>query len=76
LKGLDYPYVNSLLPNETIQVHSVETQAIIQVLDPPSGTDATARLNLVLSLHGYLVPSTQRSAKMKKVKVRLMREQE
>ncbi|KAF8961751.1 hypothetical protein BDZ97DRAFT_1921074 [Flammula alnicola] len=29
---LDYPYITSLLPNDTIEIHSVETQEIIQVI--------------------------------------------
>lgn len=70
--GLDYPYVTSLLPNETIEVHSVETQSIMQVVGAPSGDEA-ARLSLVASLHGYLVPSTQRSEKMRMTKVALLR---
>ncbi|KXN93199.1 Vacuolar protein sorting-associated protein 3, partial [Leucoagaricus sp. SymC.cos] len=70
---LDYPYVTSLLPNETIEIHSVETQSMTQVIPPPTGARAVARLALVASLHGYLVPSTQRSGKLRKVKVGLAR---
>lgn len=70
--GLDYPYITSLLPNETIEVHNVETQMITQVVNAPTESNA-ARLGLVASLHGYLVPSTQRSGKMKKVKIDLVR---
>jgi len=36
LQGLDYPYVTSLLPNDTIQVHSIETQTVIQVISAAS----------------------------------------
>ncbi|KAJ3563567.1 hypothetical protein NP233_g8862 [Leucocoprinus birnbaumii] len=70
---LDYPYVTSLLPNETIEVHSVETQSIVQVVGAPTAASHPARLDLVASLHGYLVPSTSRSGKMRKVKVGLVR---
>ncbi len=70
--GLDYPHITSLLPNETIEVHSVETQAIVQVISAPESW-SDSRLGLVASLHGYLVPSTQKRAKMRKVKVELVR---
>ncbi|KAF5356987.1 hypothetical protein D9756_006358 [Leucocoprinus leucothites] len=73
VRGLDYPYVTSLLPNETIEVHSVETQSIVQVVPPPAAANSRARLGLVASLQGYLVPSTNSSGKMRRVKVGLVR---
>lgn len=100
--GLDYPYITSLLPNNTIEIHSVETQAIVQVIGAPSLSPATSpkttspvrnntahsrsssmvtsgdidsseRVNLVACIGGYLVPSTQRSDKMRTVPVKLLR---
>jgi hypothetical protein len=79
LLGLDYPYITSLLPNNTIEIHSVETQAIVQVISaPPSSLPseqrpASQRLHLTACLGGYLVPSTQRSDKMRTTPVRLVR---
>jgi len=99
---LDYPYITSLLPNNTIEIHSVETQAIVQVIGAPplslptspkatspvrktsahsrsssmitSGSDVDSdRMDLVASIGGYLVPSTQRSDKMQTVPVKLLR---
>ncbi|GLB42247.1 putative CNH domain containing protein [Lyophyllum shimeji] len=74
---LDYPYVTALLPNGTIEIHSIETQAIVQVITPTDssqeGTQARSSLNLASSLTGYLVPSTQRSDKMRTTKVQLLR---
>ncbi|KIM47115.1 hypothetical protein M413DRAFT_422845 [Hebeloma cylindrosporum] len=105
---LDYPYITSLLPNGTIEIHSVETQAIVQVIGspvpPPSSSsspvntpsprkesthhrsssttssnsragavDPTRRLNLVASVGGYLVPSTEGSERMRPVSVKLLR---
>ncbi|CAA7270193.1 unnamed protein product [Cyclocybe aegerita] len=98
---LDYPYITSLLPNNTIEIHSVETQSIVQVIGAPlsstssskasspvkpsthsrgasSGSrsidlDTARRTNLVSSVSGYLVPSTQRSDKMRPVSVKLIR---
>lgn len=82
--GLDYPYVTALLPNNTIEIHSIETQAIVQVIGAPipsgppgeEGTNPRSRLNLIATLSGYLVPSTQRSDKMRTTPVRLLRVQE
>lgn len=105
--ALDYPYITSLLPNNTIEVHSLETQAIVQVIgaphssNPPSKVpspvrsathqrmssvgssgsarsraadiDPARRTNLVTSVGGYLVPSTQKVDKMKRVPVKLLR---
>ncbi|RDB27975.1 Transforming growth factor-beta receptor-associated protein 1 [Hypsizygus marmoreus] len=81
---LDYPYVTTLLPNDTIEVHSIETQSIVQVISAPASSSPStptteensnprSRLKLVSSLGGYLVPSTQRSDKMRTVPVRLLR---
>ncbi|KAF8813154.1 hypothetical protein BYT27DRAFT_7271330 [Phlegmacium glaucopus] len=99
---LDYPYITSLLPNNTIEIHSVETQAIVQVIGAPplspatspkttspvrrttahsrasstvsgGNVDSSERMNLVASIGGYLVPSTQRSDKMRTVPVKLLR---
>ncbi|KAG5646381.1 hypothetical protein DXG03_003704 [Asterophora parasitica] len=84
---LDYPYVTALLPNGTIEIHSIETQSIVQVISPPPSSSPPSspppsvqqavrprsRLNLISSLSGYLVPSTQQSDKLRKTKVRLLR---
>ncbi|KAF9553103.1 hypothetical protein CPC08DRAFT_245203 [Agrocybe pediades] len=93
---LDYPYVTSLLPNNTIEIHSIETQAIIQVIGAPAPStspdpssppghrrsassasakniDPAQRLSLVSSIGGYLVPSTQRSDKLRTVPFKLLR---
>ncbi|KAJ6473549.1 hypothetical protein C8R47DRAFT_1144794 [Mycena vitilis] len=68
----DYPYVAALLPNRTIEIHSIETQSIVQVLPAPTD-EAEPRAALVATLSGYLVPSTQKSEKMRKVPVPLLR---
>jgi len=102
ISGLDYPYITSLLPNNTIEIHSVETQAIVQVVGAPAramspdpssppgsassgshrrsassssarGVDPLQRLELVSSIGGYLVPSTQRSDKLRTVPFKLLR---
>jgi hypothetical protein len=104
ITGLDYPHVISLLPNNTIEIHSVESQDIVQVIGapaPPPTTspkvtsparkstphsrssstvtsgdlDSSERVNLVASIGGHLVPSTQRLDKLRTVQVRLLRNQ-
>ncbi|KAJ7078094.1 hypothetical protein C8R44DRAFT_825659 [Mycena epipterygia] len=70
---LDYPYVAALLPNRTVEIHSIESQGIVQVLPAPRD-DAEPRLALAAALAGYLVPSTQKSEKMRRVPVGLLRQ--
>jgi hypothetical protein len=74
--AIDYPYVTTLLPNGSIEVHSIETQSIVQVL--PAPTDDTAvsdRVSVAFSpLDGYLVPSKERSEKMRMVEFKLVRD--
>ncbi|KAG7095427.1 hypothetical protein E1B28_006176 [Marasmius oreades] len=66
----DYPYITTLLPNTTIEIHKVDTQEIVQVVSAPAD-GSPGRNILVASAAGYLVPSTQRSAKMRPVRVPL-----
>ncbi|KAJ7754481.1 hypothetical protein B0H16DRAFT_1316315 [Mycena metata] len=68
----DYPYIATLLPNRTVEIHSIETHSIVQVVPAPSD-DTEPRVALVAALSGYLVPSTQKSEKMRKVPVPLVR---
>ncbi|KAF8637927.1 hypothetical protein AX17_002548 [Amanita inopinata Kibby_2008] len=72
---LDYPYVTSLLPNNTIEIHNVETQSIVQVIgsSPADDDRPSERTALMASVGGYLVPSTQRSEKMKMTRLPLLR---
>ncbi|KAG2133714.1 hypothetical protein DEU56DRAFT_810324 [Suillus clintonianus] len=69
---LDYPYLTTLLPNGTIEVHSVETQAISQVIPAPDFGEGE-KPGLVSCLAGYAAPSSERWDKMRKVKVSLVR---
>jgi hypothetical protein len=73
--GLDYPYVTALLPNDTIEIHNLETQSIVQVLSTPPTSPPTTpgRSNLATCLNGYMVPSTERSDKMRMTSVPLIR---
>lgn len=69
---LDYPYLTTLLPNGTIEVHSVETQTITQVIPAPDFGEG-GKPGLVSCLAGYAAPSSERRDKMRKVKVGLVR---
>lgn len=80
--ALDYPYITALLPNGVVEIHSIETQVIAQVLSAPPGSPRNStdddpherrRLQLVSSVGGYLVPSSQRSDRMRLQKVTLGR---
>jgi len=77
---LDYPYIAALLPNETVEIHNIDTQEIVQVIGAPSNLTPQDRNQilrfrhgLISSLNGYLVPSTQKSEKMKMQQVKLLR---
>ncbi|KAF9225922.1 hypothetical protein BS17DRAFT_777879 [Gyrodon lividus] len=72
---LDYPHVTTLLPNGTIEIHSVETQSIIQIVSAPPDDNSSAnrRIGLVASLGGYVVTSSEHSEKMRKTKLRFDR---
>ncbi|KAG1748343.1 CNH domain-containing protein [Suillus paluster] len=72
---LDYPYLTTLLPNGTIEVHSVETQALIQTISAPDFNEGR-RPGLVSCLAGYAAPTSERVDKMRKVKVGLSGDEE
>jgi len=72
--ALDYPYITALLPNQTIEVHNIETQVITQVLPAPPDDATEQRRALVTSVGGFLVPSRARSEKLRPVQVKLLRE--
>jgi hypothetical protein len=79
--ALEYPYVTALLPDQTIEVHNVESQEIVQTvpappLPSPNETSLAALLGeerraLSMSSNGFLVPSRQ-SEKLALKKVNLL----
>ncbi|KAI0628613.1 hypothetical protein C8Q77DRAFT_1147065 [Trametes polyzona] len=74
--SLDYPYVTTLLPNNTIEIHSIETQTIVQVIPAPadgSSPISSGRKALIACFNGFFIPSTQRSEKLRTTPVRLLR---
>jgi hypothetical protein len=80
--ALEYPYVTALLQDQTIVVHSVESQEVVQtVLAPPlpspSETSLMALLGaerraLAMSSNGFFVPTQQQSEKLTLKKVNLL----
>ncbi|TBU25432.1 hypothetical protein BD311DRAFT_764523 [Dichomitus squalens] len=70
--SLDYPYLTTLMPNDTIEIHSIETQGIVQVIPAPSEESGENRKALIACLNGFFIPSTQRSEKLRKTPVRLL----
>ncbi len=76
ISALDYPYVTTLLPNGTVEIHSVESQAIVQVISaPPEGPSPLSedRKALIACMNGFFIPSTQRTEKLRPTSVRLLR---
>lgn len=80
MQGLDYPYITTLLPNQTIEVHNLDTQTIVQVIPAPplplpsaspTAFLAQERRTLTISLNGFLVPSQEQSEKLRMKKVKL-----
>ncbi|KAG8888270.1 hypothetical protein FRB99_004130, partial [Tulasnella sp. 403] len=68
--GVDYPYIAALLPNNTIEIHSMNTMAIVAVLQCPTTLQASF---LSHSLSGYLAPSMERNSVLRPVMVPLFR---
>ncbi|KAG9050608.1 hypothetical protein FS837_004133 [Tulasnella sp. UAMH 9824] len=66
---IDYPYVAALLPNGTIEIHSIVTLSIVAVLSCPTTLQPCL---LSSSVGGYLVPSLQRNNAIKPTVVPLL----
>lgn len=73
--------MTTLLANQTVEIHNIEDQSLVQVIpSPPDFPPATPglppeveRASLVASFGRYMVPSVQVSDKMKLTKVKLLR---
>jgi hypothetical protein len=80
--ALEYPYVTALLQDQTIVVHNVESQEVVQTvpappLPSPSETSLMALLGaerraLAMSSNGFFVPTQQQSDKLTLKKVNLL----
>lgn len=67
----------TLLPDGTIQIHSIETQTLTQIIQAPQTTSELLlpedRRKLAWSPAGFLVPSSQRFNKLRPSPVKLVR---
>ena len=70
--GFDDPYVMTLLPNHTVEVHHVDTQAITQVIPAPTSS-SDAPTALISCVGGFFVPSMQRTEKLRMTSIKLVR---
>jgi hypothetical protein len=80
--GFDNPHVTTLLPDQTVHVHDIESQEIAQVVPPPpppslnvtspSAILGAERRTLATSPSGFLVPLQQRPEKLVLKKVNLL----
>lgn len=80
--ALEYPYVTALLQDQTIVVHNVESQEVVQTvpappLPSPSETSLMALLGaerraMAMSSNGFFVPSQRQSEKLTLKKVNLL----
>ncbi|KIO24147.1 hypothetical protein M407DRAFT_15469 [Tulasnella calospora MUT 4182] len=66
---IDYPYVVALLPNGTIEIHSIVTLSIVAILSCPTTLQPCL---LSSSAGGYLVPSLQRNNAIKPTVIPLL----
>lgn len=69
----------ALMPDDSIEIHSIETQAVVQSIPPlpqhrnlPDSV-VLDRVALLASLTGFSVPSAQHAAKLRAVPVKLLR---
>ncbi len=70
--GVDYPYIIALLPNKTIEIHSMAspTLSIVAVIPCPTTLQSSF---LSHSVTAYLVPSLQRHNALKATYVSLLK---
>ena len=80
--GMEYPYVTALLPDQSIVVHNVESQEMVQEVpaDPlpmPNETSLAAMLGaerraLAMSSNGFFVPFAGQPEKLRLKQVNLL----
>lgn len=75
----DDPHVTTLLPDGAIEIHNIETQALVQSIPAPTSTPTPAipiptdRRALLTCPSGFSVPSAERATKLRPVAVKLGR---
>ena len=71
--------MTTLLPDGTVEIHSIETQALVQTVPAPSSTPTPAipipadRKTLLACAAGFFVPSAERQTKLRPTPVKLRR---
>jgi vacuolar protein sorting-associated protein 3 len=77
--AFDDPYVTTLLPDGTVEIHSIETQALVQAIPAPSSSPTPAvpiptdRKAVLFCSAGFSVPSAERQTKLRPTPVKLGR---
>lgn len=77
--AFDEPYVTTLLPDGTVEIHNIETQALVQSIPAPTSTPTpsipipTDRKSVVACSAGFFVPSSERESKLRPTAVKLGR---
>ncbi|KAG9037771.1 hypothetical protein FRB95_004057 [Tulasnella sp. JGI-2019a] len=66
---VDYPYIAALLPNDTIEIHSLATLTIVAVLPCPFSLHTS---QLSRNVAGYLIPSARGNQALQSVPVPLL----
>ncbi|EJD51168.1 hypothetical protein AURDEDRAFT_57070, partial [Auricularia subglabra TFB-10046 SS5] len=61
---VDYPYIVSLLPNRTIEVHNLNNLEIVQVINPPVPSPVFLDPRALAGSAGFSVPSSHRIEKL------------
>ncbi|KZV92694.1 hypothetical protein EXIGLDRAFT_718145 [Exidia glandulosa HHB12029] len=61
---IDFPYIIALLPNKSIEIHSLTTMEIVHVVTPPIPAPVFLEPRLLVSSAGLSVPSSQRIEKL------------
>ncbi|KAH7098333.1 hypothetical protein BKA62DRAFT_713277 [Auriculariales sp. MPI-PUGE-AT-0066] len=61
---VDSPYVAALMPNRSIEVHSLETLAVVQVIPPTEGASVFLEPRIIFGSPHFLAPSSQRIEKL------------
>ncbi|KAI0685110.1 hypothetical protein BC835DRAFT_1458657 [Cytidiella melzeri] len=68
--AFDHPHVMALMTDDSIQIHNIDSQELVQKVPAPSIIDRTA---LFSTGSAFFVPSVQRSTKLRPTSVPLLR---
>lgn len=74
--ALQFPFVFTLMQDDSVEVHNIETQTLVQSVPTTVARNDFPLLDrkaLFLSGSGFSVPTTQRSTKLRLTPVKLLR---